>query len=65
MRNPITGRLVEDTVKSNRPLIAARMKACREAIIAAEALQLTPDQTKVPAALQKLRDGLPSIQLAR
>jgi|HubBroStandDraft_6_1064221.scaffolds.fasta_scaffold254145_2 hypothetical protein len=59
-RSAVTGLKIKDEIRSSAPLIGARMQACRDAMIAAEALQLAPDQTKVPAELQKLRDGLPS-----
>ncbi len=60
VRNPITGR-VQRSGGSNASLVVARMRACLAAISAAEELMLIPDQSGVPAALQKLRDGLPSL----
>jgi hypothetical protein len=58
--NHITGKKADATV-NNRASVMARQEAIRDAQAAAEAMRLEPDQSTVPARLQKLRNTLPAI----
>jgi len=57
--NQNTGKKTRKS-ESNKDRIVARMAAIREAVAEAEEMRLLADQSGVPAALQKLKNELPS-----
>ena len=60
LRNPATGE-IRTAARSQRVMPAQRAQALRDAIAAAEALRLEPDQDKVDDRLAALRARLPVI----
>jgi hypothetical protein len=48
--------------QNNKSSVQARQEAIRDAITAAEAMRLEPDQSTVSARLQELRQNLPAIE---
>jgi hypothetical protein len=58
--NQITRRRERRTM-TNQESVQARQTAIREAIAAAEAMRLDPDQTHVAVRLQEIRNNLPAI----
>lgn len=60
-KNVITGSKTVITV-NNKTSVLSRREAIREAIAAAEAMRLDPDQSAVSERLQELRQALPAIK---
>ena len=58
--NQITRRRERHTINNEKSLLA-RQHAIREAIAAAEAMRLEPDQANVSVRLQDIRNNLPAI----
>jgi hypothetical protein len=60
VRSIVAGKSIT-TATSNAASIAARMAAIREAMHAADLMEIEPDQRDVDARLEKMRQALPAI----